>query len=63
MAIPWTFNKWKKYCKTGEKKNIVKYFTCSKTIIEKLITYANKKWYSQAKVILDSLEEYFLKNK
>lgn len=52
------YNKWKKYNKTEESRNIVKYFTCSKTVDEALKEHSNKHWISMAKLMNDALIQY-----
>lgn len=52
------YNKWKKYNKTEESRNIVKYFTCSKTVDEALRKYSDEHWISMAKIINDAVYKY-----
>jgi len=52
------FNKWKKYNKSWESRNIVKYFTASETVNEALKKYSKKNGVSMAKIIEDAIKQY-----
>lgn len=51
----------RKYAKDHNKNNITKYFRIDRETEKELEDYSKKMWYTQSKIIKDSLNLYFKK--